>query len=174
MGGGGGGGGALDLDFQSSASNAFALAIELLEPGSQVLTSQDGNDGLSGNNNRNDILIGVNSSNLNPGRGEIDTLTGLGGVDTFVLGDDAASYYDDGVYDNIGIADYGLITDFSVGQQDVIQLHGDAADYQLGASPQGVPNGTAIFLKTADQDELIAVVQGTAELDLSSPSFKYV
>ncbi|MDJ0735283.1 MAG: cadherin-like domain-containing protein, partial [Nostocaceae cyanobacterium] len=125
-----------------------------------------GNNTIIGTENNNN-LIGVDTHETNPGSDEVDTLTGLAGADIFVLGDDAQVYYDD------GMNDYALITDFSFAQQDIILLHGNATDYQLGTSPQGLPNGTAIFLKTTNEDELIAIVENTTEMDLNSSSFSY-
>lgn len=128
-----------------------------------TLTGGAGNDSLSGGDN-NDILIGVDPTSAQPGLGEVDTLTGDNAGDEdddlFVLGDENQVYYQ-----GSNEADYGLITDFD--QKDMIQLNGAAEDYQLGVSPAGLPNGTAIFLTTGSTDELIGIVQGTSELNLS-------
>ena len=155
-------------------NNAFTVSIEVLAPGSEVVAATPGNNILTGNNDLNDTLIGVNAADLNPGQGEIDELTGWGGVDIFVLGDSSKVYYDDTIDSNPGLDDYALITDFSVGQRDIIQLHGSADQYQLGGSPEGLDAGTAIFLNTAEEDELIAIVQGNNDLVLDSPAFRFV
>lgn len=66
-----------------------------------------GNDIVSGDKGE-DLLIGVDITTVNPGQGEIDTLSGGTEVDVFVIGDDSQSYYLGG-----GNADFALITDFS-------------------------------------------------------------
>ncbi|MFZ1027056.1 MAG: Ig-like domain-containing protein, partial [Limnoraphis robusta] len=166
--------GVLNLDFLATASNGFTLAIEVLEPGGEVIAQQNGNNTLIGNDDRNDTLISVNTSANYPGQDEVDVITGKGGIDIFVLGDNVKAYYDDGLSNSQGLNDYALITDFSVGQQDIIQLHGNKANYQLAASPSGLPTGTAIFRNLSNSSELIAVVQGVTDLDLASPSFSFV
>ena len=121
----------------------------------------------------NDVLIGVDLSHTNPGEGEIDTLTGRGGADNFILGDSTKVYYDDGNPNNSGLSDYVLITDFSIAQQDFISLYGSSTNYLLGASPQGLPSGTAIF-QDSTENELIAIIQGNIPLELESSSFRFV
>ncbi|EKD10465.1 Ig-like domain-containing protein [Limnospira platensis] len=118
-----------------------------------------------------DWLNGTDPNSSNPGRGQIDILTGNGGFDTFVLGDSNSVYYDDGIDDQPGWQDYALITDFD---NDVIQLHGSSEDYRLADSPQGLPNGLAIFYKGDVTDELIGIVQGMNNISLNSSSFVYV
>ena len=120
----------------------------------------------------NNVLIGVALSDTNPGEGEIDTLIGRGGADNFILGDSTKTYYNDGNPNNSGLSDYALITDFSIAQQDVISLYGSSTDYLLGASPQGLPSGTAIF--DSQGNELIAIIQGDSSLELGGSSFKYL
>ncbi|MGQ4647525.1 Ig-like domain-containing protein [Lyngbya aestuarii] len=165
--------GVLNLDFQASASNAFTLGIEVLQPGSDIVQQEEGNSILSGEDS-NDTLVGVNPNAANPGQGEQDVFTGHGGVDRFILGDEINAYYDDGIANSNGLDDYALIVDFSRGQQDIIYLHGNESNYRLETAPQGLPSGTAIFLQTADQDELIAIVQGATDLALASPSFEFL
>jgi hypothetical protein len=57
-----------------------------------------------------------------------------------------------------GLKDYAAIADFDP-NVDRLQLHGVAADYQLGTSPIASITGTAIFWQTADRNELIGVAQ---------------
>jgi serralysin len=94
-----------------------------------------------------------------------ETFTGSPEADTFILGNATQSYYD-----NMGIQDYALILNFD-SSEDVIQLHGSASDYQLGAAPEEVPQGTGIFL---NNDELVGVVSGVSDLALDSNSFSFV
>lgn len=125
----------------------------------------------------NDTLFGANpatASYPNPGIGEIDTLTGGNGRDTFVLGDATNIYYDDG-YNPIllqdlreGANDYALITDFTDGF-DTIRLKGGET-YSLRAFSDGTVSGIGIYvekgfsyegrLRLPLADELIGVVQG--------------
>lgn len=85
--------------------------------GADTLIGGAGNDNLSGGNGI-DRLIGVEP--FAPGFefifDEIDTLTGGANRDTFVLGSTTDLYYDNG-----GISDYALITDFNI-SEDVIEL----------------------------------------------------
>jgi hypothetical protein len=115
------------------------------------------------------MLIGVDSTLANPGKGEVDLFMGNKGADTFVMGDRNHSYYV-----GLGSQDYALITDLWA--EDRIQLHGIASDYVLGSAPAGLANGTGIFL-AQDPNELLGIVQGPsiANLDLSNASvFLYV
>ncbi len=110
------------------------------------------------------------------GSGDVQTLAGIDGVaDTFLLGDEI-SYF----YDQSGTDDLALIKNFNSGDSDLIQLYGEAADYQLveGTTVIGGRSywGTSIFLNTDDLgDELIAVVQNTTKLTLiESNNFRFV
>ncbi len=141
--------------------------------GNDTLRGGTGNDKLYGEAG-NDSLIGVNVSSTNPGRGEIDQLTGGGGRDRFHLGDANRLYYGDGNASVAGVGDYALITDFKQAEGDVIQLRGVASSYRLGSSPVNGLSGTAVFVKTSGVDELIGIVQGVTNLSLSSAAFSYV
>lgn len=119
-----------------------------------------------------DVLNGVNPAANSAGLGEIDILIGGFGADVFELGDFVQPYYDDGS-STAGTGDYALITDFAVGE-DVIQLHGSASSYQLNSTAANLPAGVGIFLQATGQAELIAIVQGSGNLDLNSASFSFV
>jgi hypothetical protein len=119
--------------------------------------------------NGDDMLVGVDSTLANPGKGEVDLLMGNKGADTFVLGDAVSQFYV-----GQGLQDYALITD--LWSEDAIQLQGSASNYVLGSAPVGLANGTGIFL-AQDPNELLGIVQGrsTIDLDLSNLSmFHYV
>ncbi|NEP60353.1 MAG: calcium-binding protein, partial [Symploca sp. SIO2G7] len=135
--------------------------------GDDNLFGGTGNDYLDGDRG-DDILVGVDPNSTNPGFGEIDIMTGGFGADIFVLGDENQVYYDD-----LGIGDYTLITDFD-SSLDVIELNGSATNYQLGNVSPGLPSGIGIFLQTPAQDELIAIVQGANSLALNADYFTYV
>ncbi len=143
------------------------------QKGQDILIGGDGNDTLMGGLGKdlltgesgNDILTGVDINAINPGIEEIDTLTGGGGSDIFVLGDVNNTYYDN--LDN----DYALITDFNA-SEDSIQLHGKGDDYLLVPFSQANQTGTAIYRKAA-QNELIGILQGGANLSLSGGYFRF-
>jgi len=125
------------------------------------------NDNLDGDRG-DDLLVGVELNATNPGNGEIDIMTGSFGADVFVIGDENQAYYDDQ-----GVGDYTLITDFD-STQDFIQLQGSASNYQLGSVSANLPSGIGIFRQTSTPNDLIAIVQGTANLNLNADYFSYV
>lgn len=142
--------------------------------GNDLLTGGEGNDALFGDsspaksrNGGNDTLIGVNPFRCRPGVGEVDNLTGNGGRDRFVLGDGRTAYYV-----GQGEVDHGIINDFSVADQDVIQLHGKAVDYDLKNFSLGSISGVDIFLDGSN--ELIGSVLNvsTTTLNLYNSAFR--
>ena len=166
-----------------------------------TLTGGDGNDNMNGQNGDdtisgdigNDILIGGNGNDILDGgvgndilsggttgfyasgtsraAGQIDTLTGGLGADTFVLGINAQmlNFYDDGDAATDGTADYALIMDFESGT-DKIQLKGSSADYTLGSTTVGA--GTGVYLiNGGGPNELLALVQGTTPILASDFTF---
>jgi hypothetical protein len=121
-----------------------------------------GNDILYGDDG-NDELTGTNSTAK--GIGEIDILYGGSGSDTFILGNTANIFYDDGNPLNMGKTDYARIKDYNQAQ-DIIKLT-NGKDYYLGGSPGGIVSGTSIFIDNdgigglTSKDELIANLEGT-------------
>jgi Ca2+-binding RTX toxin-like protein len=92
------------------------------------------------------------------------------GKDRFVLGDWTHSYYANAGYD-----DFAFIFDFNA-NEDTIQLHGSAADYDFIAVPF---LGTAIYQKSKDSPffwdgDMVGVVFWNFNLDPNSSSIKYV
>jgi serralysin len=153
--------------------------------GNDQLFGGNGNDTLTGGRNNDqlfgetgaDILIGVDPTLAQAGKGEIDVLTGGNQADRFILGDNTQVYYNDGNAATTGTADYARIADFSPNQGDVIQLKGTAASYRTGLTLVGLTLGQGIYLKsttTGGADELIAIVQGTTTSSLTSSAFSYV
>ncbi len=133
--------------------------------GNDVLVGGIGDDKLIGGDG-NDTLIGVNETQTNPGAGEQDILRGKEGIDLFILGDSRTAFYK-----NNGKVDYGVISDFEVGI-DQIQLHGNADNYLL---KETLNSHTRIFEITSGQQELIGVVRNITELNLSdSDTFMFV
>ncbi len=112
------------------------------------------------------------------------TLPSTSGKDSFILGDATKVYFDDGNPNTPGLSDYGLIKDFSIAQGDIIQLKGQASDYQFADSPFGV--GKAIYHNEPPaiggvaegmdpKSELIGVLQGgDLNLSLTGSYFQYV
>ena len=140
--------------------------------GNDLIYGDEGSDTLRGGDGK-DTLIGINSNNPLVGQGEVDILIGNRGTDRLVLGDELSPYYNDFDDNRTGESDYALIKSFK-SQQDVIQLHGQADDYTLGVSPNGLTPGTGIYLKTPGGDELIGIVKNRYDLELNSSYFEFV
>lgn len=155
---------------QMSSAFAVTLGIKVIDGTSRndVLIGTSGSDQLSGVGNANGKGLG---------KGTIDTLTGGGGSDIFVLGDLRGRFYDDGNSRTSGTDDFARITDFQSG--DKLQLKGTAAEYLQGwiNNLQGF-SGTGIYHDSNangvldSRDELVALVQNHGPLD--SGSFLYV
>ena len=110
--------------------------------GNDVLNGTAGNDTLLGNGG-DDVLNGYGNQ-----VGEIDTLTGGGGADTFKLGDENAFFY--------GGAGHAIITDFQQGTDRI-----DVAGWQdwLTIGTQTAANGRIDTILSDGADQ-VAVVQG--------------
>jgi Ca2+-binding RTX toxin-like protein len=117
--------------------------------GKDSLFGGDGNDTLQGNSN-----YGLN---------EIDTLTGGGGNDLFVLASASSIFYNDYNAKLAGVADYALITDFTAGSDNLLLKSGQT--YYLGSTGGPAISGTRLFLETGATDELIAIIQSTTALN---------
>ncbi len=142
--------------------------------------------------NGNDVINGVSPVNeigVSSGRNEIDVLTGGAGEDRFIFlsgGGDGRNNIGFGPpYRFVGNSDYALITDFN-SSQDVIVLASDFSDrasaqggtveYSLGASPDGLPTGTALFANNlGEKPDLIAILEGVSSnsVSLSEPYFQF-
>ncbi|MBD2452180.1 hypothetical protein H6G76_34775 [Nostoc sp. FACHB-152] len=145
------------------------------EAGADILIAGAGNDIIDGGEG-NDRLIGVEDG-VGWGSGEVDTLTGSLGNDTFVLGDSNFVYYDDGQSFTTGESDYALIADFDF-NQDLIQLKGSKDFYSLDffTSATGTTNAALIYDPGATAlGEVISVLQNVSlDLNLSSSAFTFV
>ena len=145
--------------------------------GDDRVNGGSGNDLVSGGGG-DDTLSGITTLSPQPGFGEIDVLIGNGGNDVFVLGQLLQNamesvFYNDGDPNTDGTDDYAAIADFDIeGKEDKIQLTGEASDYSLGASPENLPPGTAIFFNDDSTSELIAIVEGVSpdQLNLEDPN----
>ena len=144
--------------------------------GDDLIAGLGGNDSLSGGRG-NDTLTGGGVSFLNDrlfvtvDTSGIDTLTGGLGEDLFVLGGESSTIATEAKkdiihYDEAGNNDYALITDFNK-IEDTINLGGAISDYHLGSSPNGLPIGTALY----QDEELIAIIQGSSQLSLEESYF---
>ena len=154
-----------------------------------LLGGDNGNDRLFGDSG-NDTLYGAQyfdygffaggvyypTDKAKFGKGEVDTLTGGTGNDSFVLGMSSVVFYDDGTTGN-GAQDYGLIADFVVGQ-DKIVLNGSSSNYALATGSYSLGSSaseTFIYrIKAGQASELIGVVQDVTGLSLSNTNqFSY-
>jgi serralysin len=159
--------------------------------GNDVIAGSEGNDTLNGEEG-NDLVAGLGGSDdLRGGEGDdtltgggvsfaedglyvtvdttgIDTLTGGEADDLFVIGGQSSASSEEIVvhYDEAGENDYALITDFD-STQDEIKLGGSIDGYRLGSSPGDLPEGTAVY----QENELIAIIQGSSDLSLSDDYF---
>lgn len=133
------------------------------EAGDDFLFGGENNDTLDGGDG-NDVLRGVERLFS---KGDQDVLTGGAGADKFQLGDESVVDYDDGDDYQPGTEDFARITDFNSSEGDIIQLHGSAYDYSLVTTP----NSIEIHWLGS---ELIAIVEGTSELNLSSNYFEFL
>jgi hypothetical protein len=149
------------------------LPVTIKEPSVGVVT--DGPDIITGTA-ANETISGIPTGSSLRGRGTIDKLTGGGGNDVFLLGDESGAFYDDEDPNRQGTADMAWITDFSGG--DKIVLHGRPADYQLSAIRYTGIRGIQISaLFPGGLPEPIGFVQSAtlASLDLSNASqFNYI
>jgi serralysin len=144
--------------------------------GNDSLTGGRGSDQLFGEEGA-DILVGIDPVSAMAGVGTVDVLTGGTQADRFVLGDRNQVYYNDGSASTSGLNDYARITDFSASQGDVIQLKGTATNYRTVLTVIGTAWGQGIYLKSTTlggRDELIALVQNTTTLSLTSSAFSYI
>lgn len=159
---------------------------DILSGGDQddVLGGDNGNDKLFGDAGH-DSLIGAQyadygirdgagnyypTNKANLGKGEIDTLTGGAGNDSFTLGMSNLVFYDDRTV-GTGAQDYALISDFVIGQDKII-LNGSASNYLLSTGSYNLGSSaqeTFIYRKkTGEAHELIGIVQDVTGLSLTN------
>ncbi|WP_297324304.1 hypothetical protein [Nitrosomonas sp.] len=148
--------------------------------GSDTLIGSVGNDVLAGGAG-NDTLTGVEpsaaGSGVGFGAGEVDTLRGGLGSDTFVLGSTSRVYYSDGDPLTSGDSDYARIKDFNA-SEDVIRLHGSQALYSLDIYTVSAGAFEAALIYDpgiAERAEIIGILQHVpSDLSLTSAAFSYV
>lgn len=170
------------------------------QSGEDKLFGDDGNDRLEGGfgNDKlfggagDDFLVGAGANGyygepFSRGKGEIDILTGGTGADKFQIGQPSAratqgggADYNDADASTPGVNDYALITDFNQNEDSMVLAgfrEGRKVEYLLGASPEGLPSGTGIFVNTGTEpNELIAILQGNSpdSLSLTASYFTYI
>jgi Ca2+-binding RTX toxin-like protein len=144
--------------------------------GKDTLLGGTGNDLVVGGKGQ-DRLLGVELNNNQPGFNEQDALSGGVGTDTFVLGNEAGIFYDDGDYAAFGDADFASISDLNT-QEDKIQLFGSAEQYSLEfvANSDSNTDAQLIYNSGLDSDsELVAVLENVSpDLNIDDPAFTFV
>lgn len=123
-----------------------------------------GNDFLSGGNGV-DRLVGVDPfiAAFGFGRGEIDSITGVGGRDTFVLGTGTEVFYDD-----LGNTDFALINDFNL-TEDVIELPEEPEPTtvaEVSDAGQLLPEAQVIPSGEATLDSITGTISSDNDADL--------
>ena len=135
-----------------------------------------GNDFLAGGGDE-DRLIGVELNSSQPGINEQDTLTGGLGADTFILGNEAGIFYDDGDDSAAGNADFALISDFNP-QEDRLELFGSAEQYSLEFESKSEGSSDARLVYNSGSDsatELVGLLENvSADLTIDDPGFTFV
>ncbi|MBD2664248.1 hypothetical protein B6N60_01211 [Richelia sinica FACHB-800] len=177
-------GAGIDTVYSSALNFTLAENVENLRltgNGNISGTGNELNNAIAGNRGNNTLIGGIGYDQIIGGAGndliigttvdtvqDIDILTGGLGADTFVLGSI------DGVFYNyLGARNYARIEDFSLSQNDAIQMYGDASQYSL----KTFSDGTLLYLKGIDgsSDDLIAMIQGiNSGLDLTASYFSFV
>lgn len=112
-----------------------------------------------------DRIWGVPATGTALGKGTVDSLTGNGGNDIFMLGDGRGRFYDDGKPRTAGTSDYALIKDFDTDDQ--IHVAGAQGDYFQSMTTLNGVTGAGLYYDTNNnnvldnKDELIALIQGS-------------
>lgn len=148
-------------------------------------TASDDLTGAKGGGAGVDQITGVLDSGTTGsamGQGQIDSVAGGAGGDTFLLADGRGTFYNDGLSTNQGAADYLLIKDFNA-SEDKLQFGGKSQYlYRYVAAAGGAPGYTEFFLGNGDRklsaaDEIIARLEnvnltpGTNTYILGAPTW---
>ena len=150
--------------------------------GNDTLEGNSGNDLLQGGSG-NDVINGVGDIFFNSGDlgvGTIDTLSGGGGSDRFILNtaiSGIAGIDTFPLYSGRGESDYALITDFNP-RFDSIELAQQAEEYRLEFLSSGEVSDAQLFYQpsASSESDLIAILEDVpSSLDLNDDSaFTYV
>ena len=131
-----------------------------------ILTGTTASEWLTG-------VTATGTSTANLGRLQIDTVTGLAGNDTFLLGDSRGIFYNDGNTGSTGSGDYLLIKDFQQGI-DKIGIRSGSNYLSRSATISGITYTEIYWDQLANgilntsgtsRDELVARLQGTYNLN---------
>lgn len=156
------------------------FSVQIYTPGSDFAVGFNQNQFISGRDG-NEALLGLQPEN--PFQPQIDIFNGdleipelFGGEgriprsyrDRFILGDFQESYYDNGDGQIFGLNDFGLISDFNPAQ-DIAQLNGTPADYQL----LNVGFGQALLKQGPTGPDVIGFFLGNTDLDLGGNYFQF-
>lgn len=149
--------------------------------GNDALSGNAGDDFLKGNRGNDFLAGGDGSDRLNgvydansfvlanfPGLGEVDTLMGGAGADTFVLGDRSAVFYI-GQQDT----DAAIITDFNPAEGDILELFGSANNYALVFEDTDNIAVNIYYKKPLGGTDLIAVLNGVSDFSLNANYIRY-
>ncbi|MFN7677200.1 MAG: S8 family peptidase, partial [Cyanobacteriota bacterium] len=159
-----------DASLTARVSGATVVLNDTSQASGQTLWGTTGSDTITGGSGP-DRLAGVPATGTSAtelGARQVDTLTGLGGSNLFLVGDGRGVFYDDKVNNNLGNADYALIKDFVPGV-DKLQVRGGMA-YIYTPSSTGVSlywdrnKDGRLTSSGKNQDELIAILQGVSAL----------
>jgi hypothetical protein len=145
---------------QVNYSELNSTQLGYIQPYATTVYGTGSNDSLTGNSANNTIYGTGLTGN---GAGEIDSLTGGTGGDTFVLGTSGQVFYRQS-----GNNDFAYISDFTVGK-DKVQLSGDYSHYALsdtnitvgGYTGRGLYYDPTATNTVGDGADLIAVVHVT-------------
>ncbi|MEM9271488.1 MAG: NF038122 family metalloprotease [Cyanobacteria bacterium P01_F01_bin.143] len=140
-------------EISNSTSTTSSVAVE----GNDNITGNGGNDTISGGVG-DDILNGTDK--VVAGYYEKDVLIGGAGKDKFILGDEIQAFYA-----TDSAQDYAVIEDFNA-DEDTVQLHGVAGDYQQQQQ------GNDVHLSR--NGDLVAILENNSTLNLSSSAFEYI
>ncbi|MDJ0842668.1 MAG: calcium-binding protein [Crocosphaera sp.] len=142
--------------------------------GYDFLIGHQGNDRIAGGTG-DDVIVGVDPTS-GFGASERDILRGDAGADTFVLGDKNNVYYVDDDTSSVGEEDYGLIVDFTPGE-DTIELNGTPDNYLLDfyTTSDGTITADIVYDPgIAARGDLIGILEDvSADLKLTDSSFTY-
>ena len=149
--------------------------------GSDVLSGNAGDDSLVGNRGNDFLSGGDGDDRLNgvydvesfvlanfPGAGEVDTLTGGAGADTFVLGSRSKAFYL-----GQGDTDAAIITDFNPAEGDILELFGSANNYALVFEDTDNIAVNIYYKKPLGGTDLIAVLNGVSDFSLNANYIRY-
>lgn len=179
-----------NVDFVLTNTSLTGVGIDSLRSIEHVILSSG-----NGNNSLDASMFTQGSVHLDGGRGDDqliggalndtfvsssgnDRLTGGAGANVFALNSRTRFLLSDRSNPEKS-GEYALITDFNQ-TRDQIKLEGSADMYILGSSPIDDKSGTSIHLDmnsngiVDSKDELVAIVQDTNNLNLSSDYFSYI